>query len=168
LGNALASGLAGATGALIQLTSKVFGGVRERAGASYDEFRARPEHARWRAYALGFYGLIAATTFAGQFYTSNMLTAYVRVQPIELPASTQIFVRNDSDKSWMRVRITLNGIYSFDAPEVKPGAHVLLPVNKFAITDTVTARPTYAPRNVVPRQLVIDCDRGRLQLDLTP
>jgi hypothetical protein len=41
-------------------------------------------------------------------------------------------------------------------------------VNKFAITDTVTARPTYAPRNVVPRQLVIDCDRGRLQLDLTP
>jgi len=168
LGNALANGLAGATTALIQLTSKLFGEVRGRAGASVADFRARPEHARWRAYALGCYGLIVAATFAGQFYTSNKLTAYVRIQPIELPASTQIFVRNDSSKSWQSVRITLNGIYSYDAPEVKPGAHLLLTVNKFAVTDAVTAKPSYAPRNLVPRTMVIDCNRGRLELDLTP
>src|SRR5207244_3016635 len=62
VGSAIARGLAAATGLLIQLTSKVFGEVGKRGGAAVADFRARPEHARWRAYALGSYGALVAGT----------------------------------------------------------------------------------------------------------
>lgn len=151
VGAAIGKGLAAATGGLVSATSKVFGQVRQRAG----DFRARPEHSRWRAYALGLYALIVAATLAGQLYTDNAIRAYVRVQPVELPAMTQIFVRNDSKIVWHNVRLTLNGIYAYDQSELKPGQHILLPVNKFAVYDQV-GRPTFAPKNIAPKVLSID------------
>src|SRR5207237_884913 len=82
--------------ARVRITSRLFGEARTRSGAAVADVRARPEHARWRAYALGSYGAIIAATLAAQLYSSNALDAYVKVQPVDLPALTQIFVRNDS------------------------------------------------------------------------
>ena len=154
-GGAIGNGLAAATGALVSVAGKMFGQARQKAATSVADFRARPEHSRWRAYALGSYGLIVAATLAGQLYTDNSIKAYVRVQPVELPAMTQIFVRNDSKVAWYNVRVTLNGIYVFDQAELKPGQHILLPVNKFAVYDQV-GKATYAPKNIAPKQLFID------------
>ncbi len=154
-GSSIANGLAAGTGALVRLTGKIFGEVRDRAGTSVAEFRARPEHSRWRAYALFGYGLIAAATFAGQLYTNHGINAYVRVQPVELPALTQIFVRNDSRQAWKNVRLTLNGIYTYNQNEVRPGLFILLPVNRFAVFDG-SGKPTYAPKNIAPKMLAID------------
>jgi len=166
-GTALGNGLAAATGALVRLTGKLFGEVQKRAGTSVADFRARPEHSRWRAYALGSYGAIVGATFLGQLYTDNALRAYVRVQPVELPALTQIFVRNDSKKPWKSVKLTLNGIYSFEQSEVAQGAFILLPVNRFAVFDPL-GRPTYAPRTIVPRQLSIVTSDQHFETELKP
>jgi hypothetical protein len=165
IGSAIGNGLAAATGGLVRLTSKIFGEVAERAGTSMADFRARPEHSRWRAYALGSYGAIVAATLVGQLYTDNALQAYVRVQPVELPALTEIFVRNDSRRAWSNVKVTLNGIYAYEQPVVAPGAFILLPVNKFAVYDGM-GKPTYAPKNIVPKQLSIDTSEQHFETEL--
>ncbi len=157
--------LAAITSSLVRLTGKFFGGVRERSGTALADFRARPEHSRWRAYALGGYGMILAGTLGAQLYNYNSLGAYVRVQPVALPALTQIFVRNDSGKAWKNVKVTLNGIYYFERAEVPPGGHVLEPVNKFAIYDAQN-KPTFAPKNIAPKQLTIDTAEGRFETEL--
>lgn len=161
----IARALAAITSSLVRLTGKFFGGVRERSGTALADFRARPEHSRWRAYALGGYGIILAGTLGAQLYTSNSLGAYVRVQPVELPALTQIFVRNDSVKTWKNVKVTLNGIYYYERIEVPAGGHILLPVNKFAIYDSQN-KPTFAPKNIAPKQLSIDTAEGHFETEL--
>lgn len=161
----VASALAAVTSALVRLTGKIFGEVRDRGGAAVADFRARPEHSRWRAYALGCYGLILAGTLGAQLYTSNTIGAYVRVQPVELPALTQIFVRNDSGKTWRKVKVTLNGIYYVERAEVPPGGNIMMPVNKFAIYDAL-GKPTYAPKNIAPKLLSIDTAEAHYQTEL--
>ena len=165
VGAAIGGALAAVTRGIVSITGKLFGEVRERGGTALADFRARPEHSRWRAYTLGSYGLIVAATFAAQFYTKNSLDAYVRVQPVELPALTQIFVRNDSKKPWARVKLTLNGIYAYEQQELQPGLFILLPVNKFAVYDA-TGKPTYAPKNIVPKDLTIDTADAHFETDL--
>ena len=158
-GSATARGLSIAASSLIAVTRKRMGKLAARSGQVYGEFQARPEHARFRAYALGSYGMIAVATLLGQFYSANPLDAYVRVQRVEMPAMTNLFVRNDSQKSWKHLRLTLNGIYGYETNELKPGAHVLLPVNRFALFDG-KGKATYAPKDVSLKDLTIDCDRG--------
>jgi hypothetical protein len=164
-GTAFGNGLASATGALVRVTGKVFGGVRDTAGASVADFRARAEHSRWRIYALGSYGLVVATTFLGQLYTDNALGAYVRVQPVALPAMTQIFVRNDSRHVWNNVKLTLNGIYSYEQAQVQPGLFIMLPVNRFAVSDG-HGRATYAPKNIAPKLLTIETSDQHFETEL--
>lgn len=165
LGASVGKGLAAAARALIRVTSKIFGNVASRGGSAIAEFRARPEHSRWRAYALGSYGAIVAATLVGQLYTDNVLSAYVRVQRVDLPAMTQIFVRNDSGRSWRNVRLVLNGIYDYRTDELGPGGHVMLTVNRFAIRDPQGGKPTYAPRNIEPRTLIVDTSAGRYETE---
>lgn len=167
LGGAIAKGLGIAAATLIQLTSRFFGEAHKRSGAAYADFSARPEHARWRAYALGSYGLIVLGTLLGQLYSKNSLKAYVRVQPVDLPNATVLFVRNDSNKEWKHVKLTLNGIYGYETNQLPPGSHVLLPVTRFAIFD-VQGKPAYAPKNIPLKQLTIDCDRGSYETELAP
>ncbi|HET9754779.1 MAG TPA: hypothetical protein VFP52_17535 [Myxococcales bacterium] len=164
-GGAVGGALAATAGGLVSVTTRIFGEVASRGETALADFRARPEHSRWRAYTLGIYGAIVAVTLAGQLYTSNALDAYVRVQRVELPAMTQIFVRNDSRKPWRDVTITLNGIYDFHADEVEPGGHVMLPVNRFAVRDHL-GKPTYAPRNIAPKTLVVATDSARYETEL--
>jgi hypothetical protein len=109
--------------------------------------------------------MVVAATLAAQLYTDNVLGAYVRVQRVELPAMTQIFVRNDSGKAWHNVRLTLNGIYEYHADAVVPGGHVMLPVYKFAIRDP-SGKPSWAPRNLEPKTLLVDTATGRYETEL--
>ena len=164
-GATAANGLAAATGAMVRLSGRLFGRVRDRSRSSMAGFRARPEHSRWRAYALGCYGAVVATTLAGQLYNDNTLGAYVRVQPVELPALTQIFVRNDSHHAWKSVKLTLNGIYIYEKDEVPPGKFILLPVNRFAVFDQL-GRPTYAAKTIVPKLLSIDTSDVHYETEL--
>ena len=165
---AMARGLAAGTGLLVRLTSKLFGAAQKRGGAAMADFRARPEHARWRGYALGSYSALVAGTLVAQLYSSNPLDAYVKVQPVDLPNSTMVFVRNDGRREWKQVKLTLNGIYTFDAVELRPSANILVPITRFTVTDATSGRTTPAPKTIVPRQLAIDCDRGHLDVELTP
>jgi hypothetical protein len=165
--SALARGLSAAAGALVRLTSKLFGEVRTRGASAVGDFRARPEHSRWRAYALGCYGLIVAATLAGQLYTTNPLGVYVKVQHVDLPVSTLIFVRNDSRFPWKHARITVNGIYSHSRDEIAAGESLPLDLDKaFAVHDgsgKVLRRP---PKNLSLRSLALDCDHGHYETEL--
>lgn len=165
VGAAIGGGLAAVTGSLVSVSGKLFGEVRDRGGTALADFRARPEHSRWRAYTLGSYSLVVAATLVAQLYTKNTLDAYVRVQPVELPALTQIFVRNDSKKVWRNVKVTLNGIYAFEQAELPPGLFILLPVNRFALYGP-DGKPTFAPKNIVPKELSIDTADAHYETEL--
>ncbi|HYR20107.1 MAG TPA: hypothetical protein VEQ15_11485 [Myxococcales bacterium] len=163
----LARGLSAAAGALVRGSSTLFGQVRTRGATAVGDFRARPEHSRWRAYALGCYGLIVAATLTGQLYSSNPLGVYVKVQHVELPVSTLIFVRNDSSFAWKHARIVVNGIYSHSRDEIAAGESLPLDLDKaFAVKDgsgKILRRP---PKNLLLQSLALDCDRGRYETEL--
>ena len=79
-----------------------------------------------------------------------------------------VFVRNDGRREWKQVKLTLNGIYTFDASELRPSANILVPITRFTVTDASSGKTTSAPKTIVPRQLAIDCDRGHIDVELTP
>jgi hypothetical protein len=161
--SAFSRGLAALAGALV----RIFGRVRTRGATAVGDFRARPEHSRWRAYALGCYGLIVAATLAGQLYSSNPLGVYVKVQHVDIPVSTLIFVRNDSRFAWKHPRIVINGIYSHTRDEIPAGESLPLDLDKaFAVHDgsgRILRRP---PKNLPLQSLAIDCDRGHYETEL--
>ena len=149
---------------MVRGTSWVFGELKTRG----DGFRARPEHARWRAYALGSYGLLLAATLGAQLYSSNPLGVYLKVQRIELPLSMLIFVRNDSQLPWRHTKVTLNGIYSFERAEVPPGANLRLNVEQFAVLDSVTGKISHASKSLPLQSVSLDCDRGHFEQEFKP
>jgi hypothetical protein len=116
---------------------------------------------------MGSYGLIVAATLLGQLYTANPLGASVRVQRVEMPALTQIFVRNDSSKAWRGVKVTLNGIYVYETLQVDPGEHILLPADRFALFEK-DGRRTFAPKAMDPKTLLIETREGRFETELKP
>jgi hypothetical protein len=158
-------GIARILGRAATIIGRVFGRVGRKGGQVATQFARRPEHSRWRAYAFGWYAVIVAGTFAAQLYTENALGAYVKVQPVVLPNATIIFVRNDSAKSWGHPRVTLDGTYTYERDELPAGGHLTVPVDKFAVYDN--GRVAYAPRDVQPRKVRIDCDRGTFETELT-
>ncbi len=165
--SALARGLSAAAGALVRGSSRLFGQVKTRGATAVGDFRARPEHSRWRAYALGCYGLIVAATLAGQLYSSNPLGVYVKVQHVDLPVSTLIFVRNDSRFAWKHARIVVNGIYSHSRDEIAAGESLPLDLDKaFAVKDGSGKTLRRPPRNLPLQSLALDCDRGRYETEL--
>jgi hypothetical protein len=155
----LAPRLSVATRKVVAWTSRIFGELREQGGHAVREFQARPEHARWRAYALGSYGLIAVATLLFQFYDPNPLGAAVRVQRVEIPRSTYLSVRNGSRKPWKGVKLTLNGVYGYSQDFVRSGEVLLVQVDQFMVVDAAGV-PSYAPQGLDLRTLHIDCDRG--------
>jgi hypothetical protein len=164
-GSAAGNGLEKFASTLIKLTSKLYGHAVERGGAALTEFQARPEHSRWRAYAMGSYGFIVAATLLGQLYTENSLGVSVRVQKVEMPALTQIFVRNDSQKPWKGVKLTLNGIYTYETLQVDPGAFILLPADRFAVFDSL-GHKTFAPKAMEPKTLLLETRDGKYLSEL--
>jgi hypothetical protein len=139
--------------------------VGPKRGQAAEEFARRAEHSRWRAYAFGWYALIVVGTVAAQLYNDNVLGAYVKIQNVVLPNATMIFVRNDSPQRWSHPRVTLNGTYTFEGDDLPPGGHLTVPVDKFAVYDN--GRAAYAPRDVRPRKVRIECDRGIYETELT-
>ncbi|HEX4386070.1 MAG TPA: hypothetical protein VH083_24095 [Myxococcales bacterium] len=163
-GSAAGSALSAFAGALIQLTGKLYGQARDRSGAAVADFQARPEHSRWRAYSMAGYGALVAATLAAQLYTENKLGVAVRIERVEMPKLTQVFIRNDSDETWRNVKITLNGMYTYETLQVVPGGHVLLPVDRFALFDN-KGHATYPPKTIEPQTLAIQTRDGRWETD---
>ena len=166
LGGKLARGVAVVARMLVQLSRFGVDKAKLHGGKAITDFSERPEAIRWRAYAFGSYGAMVALTFAAQLWEPNSLYAYVKVQPVTLPESTVIFVRNDSKITWKDVKLVLNGIYGYERNELTPGSHVLLKVDRFAIYDP-TGKATFAPKDIPLKTLVIECDRGRFEQELT-
>lgn len=168
LGAAIGGALASFTGALVRGTSRIFGEVQKRSGTALADFRARPEHSRWRVFALLAWGSILAATLAVQFYDDNPLGVYVKIQHVDIPRSTFIFVRNDSRKPWRNTRLTLNGVYSYERPEVSPGDNLRLEPGQFTVLDSVSGRQTRFPRSGSLEMLSMDCDHGHFETILKP
>ncbi|GAC1609076.1 MAG: hypothetical protein NVS4B10_24510 [Myxococcales bacterium] len=150
--------------ALGALSARLYSKTRERGGALYEGFQGRPQHVRWRAYALAAYGAVLAATLAGQLYSTNKLGAYVRVQRVDIPATVEIFVRNDSRAAWDHVKLQLNGIYGYERARLSPGEYIQLKVEGFTLPNA-NGGVTRAPRNVHISQLTIDTDQGHFDLE---
>jgi hypothetical protein len=163
-GGGIAKAIFLAGNALGALSARLYSKTRERGGAVYEDFQGRPQHVRWRAYALAAYAAILAATLAGQLYTSNKLGAYVRVQRVDIPETVEIFVRNDSRIPWDHVKLQLNGIYAYERVRLVPGEYIQLKVEGFTVADSRGA-VAHAPRNVHIAQLTIDTDQGHYELE---
>ena len=164
---AVARALSIATRAVVSWTSRIFGELAEQGGHAVRGFQARPEHSRWRAYALGSYGLVVVATLLFQFYDPNPLGAVVRVQPVDIPRSTVILVTNNSRKPWKDVKLTLNGVFVYTQDLLPSGRSLRPEVDKFMVVDAA-GLPSFAPRTLEPRSMHIDCDRGSFDTELKP
>jgi hypothetical protein len=163
----LAPRLSVATRKVVAWTSRIFGELREQGGHAVREFQARPEHARWRAYAVGSYGLIVVATLLFQFYDPNPLGASVRPQTVEIPRATVILVTNNSRKPWKDVTLKLNGVFVYKSDLLAPGRSLRPEVDKFWVVDEA-GLPSFAPATLEPRTLHIDCDRGSFDAEFKP
>jgi hypothetical protein len=163
----IAQTLSVATRALVARTSRLFGELKQQGGHAVREFQSRPEHARWRAYALGSYGLIVVATLVFQFYDPNPLGADARVQRVEIPRSTYLFVRNGSRKPWKSVKLTLNGVYGYSQELLPSGGNLMVQVDQFNVVDAAGV-PSYAPPALEVRSLHVDCDRGSFDKEFKP
>jgi hypothetical protein len=56
-------------------------------------------------------------------------------------------------------------MYTFEEDALAPGGYLSVPVDKFAMYDN--GRAAYAPRDVRPSRLRIECDRGIYETELT-
>jgi hypothetical protein len=152
---------------VVSWTNRIFGELAEQGGQAVREFQARPEHSRWRAYALGSYGLVAVATLLFQFYDPNPLGAVVRVQPVEIPRSTVILVTNNSRKPWKDVTLTLNGVFVYQQDLLPSGRSLRPEVDKFRVVDAA-GLPSFAPGTLEPRSLHIECNRGSFDAEFKP
>lgn len=158
-------GVAG--GAIARVSVLVFGQVRTRSEAAYADFQKRRKHTRYRAYALGSYSLIAAATLLFQLYDHNSIAAYVRVERVDFPRSASaVFIRNDSQHRWSNVKVTLNGLWLYERPQIEPGDIVLVRVDRFAQVEPRTGKMQFPPPETVARRLRIECDAGRFESTL--
>jgi hypothetical protein len=144
----------------------IFGHVRTRAERAHSDFQKRDHHFRWRTYALGSYGLLVALTLLFQVaYQPNSLRAYVRLEHLEFPKATYVFLVNESDKPWTKIRVTLNGLYSYERLKLEPGQNVQLRLDRFAQIDKSTGRMKFAPQDIVAQRLLVECEQGRYETE---
>jgi hypothetical protein len=68
---------------------------------------------------------------------------------------TQILVRNESGDLWTDVSITLDGGWKLERRTVRPGDELVVSVAQF------TKDGAYAPRDLRPETVTIDCREGR-------
>lgn len=139
--------------------------ARRRGAAAVEEFQRRPEHVRYRAYALGAYALILAGTLVAQLYRQNALGAYVRVKRVDIPETTEVFVRNDSDRPWTRLHLQLNGLYGYRREALPPGGYVQLKAEAFSAVGP-DGKPSRAPRGMRIDRVTVDTDQGHTDVEL--
>ncbi len=142
----------------------VFGLVRTRGERALADFQKRDRHSRLRAYAFGAFGLLAAATLLGQLYEANSLGAYVRVEKVDLPKATTVFIRNDSDKPWVGLKVTLNGKYEYERLRLEPYQSFQVRVDRF--TSHGVGSLSFAPVTTEARLIAIECDRGRFEKEI--
>ena len=165
-GNATARGLGIAGRAIGRASVLIFGRVRKSSEAALADFQQRRKHSRWRAYALGSFGAIAAVTLLAQLYQQNSIAGYIRVEHIDFPVrSAAVFIRNDSATRWTNLKITLNRRFIYERSHLNPGDNAQLAVSRFAVPGT--SNPIkFAPPDTIARHILIECDAGRLESDL--
>ncbi len=166
-GSATARGLAAAGRVLGRLSVLIFGQVRAKSERAYADFQKKRPHARLRIYAFASYGCIVGLTLLAQTYSPNSLGAYVRVEKVDLPAVTAVFIRNDSPVPWQNVKVTLNGRYGYEVLQLKANDFKLVRVDRFTAIGVKTAKDLpFAPPDTEARHIAIDCDRGHFEKDL--
>lgn len=163
-GSALGRALFVASNALGALSNRL-SIARRRGAAAVEDFQRRPEHVRYRAYALGAYGLLVAATLAAQLYRENPLGAYVRVKRVDIPETTEVFVRNDSGRPWTRVRLQLNGLYGYEREALRPGGYVQLKAEAFSAVGA-DGKPSRAPRGMRIDKVTVETDQGHTDVEL--
>jgi hypothetical protein len=164
-GTAVARGLALAANALVRISRLGFDEAKERGGHALHQFAQRPQQTRQRVYAFSSYGLILALTLAAQLWEPNSLQAYVKIEPVALPEATVIFVRNDSGHTWKDVKVLLNDRFEYQRPDLPPTHYISLQIDRFASYDA-NGKASYAAKDLVPKKVSIECDRGHFLLDL--
>jgi len=90
---------------------------------------------------------------------ANSLGAEVQVS--ETLLGTQISIENTSGRMWTDVTLTLDGGWHWATPTVREGHREVVATSRFARDGA------FAPSNLKPRTLTIECAQGRVTTPLS-
>ncbi|GEJ57284.1 hypothetical protein [Anaeromyxobacter diazotrophicus] len=146
----------------LSAAAEVLGGWRARAADLADGFRRSDRFFKMRAGIVAAWAVLSLLTLWGSCATPgqhNALGADVQVNRDSI-MGTQLLVRNDSDRNWEDVVLTLDDGWRYAQPTLRPQDLVVLSVSSFRKGDEAP------PRDHRPRALRISCRQGSGRFDL--
>jgi hypothetical protein len=138
------------------------GGAGALPGQLRDALRRADRFARMRAGIVAGWAVISLATLwltCSGPAAANPLGADVQVSRDSL-LGVQLLVRNDSDRIWEDVVLTLDGRWRYAQPTMRPRDLVVLAVSAFKDGEQA------APRDHRPRAVVLSCSQGTGRFDL--
>jgi hypothetical protein len=73
-----------------------------------------------------------------------------------------VFVRNDSEQIWTRVRVFVNDDWELDRDALPPSENIDANLAQFHRKGDRTGN-SHAPREVVPEKIRVKCDQGSFE-----
>jgi len=137
--------------------------LRERAAAWLEEFRRSDRFFRMRAGVVGSWILLSLVTLwvaCPSSGPSNPLGADVQVLRESLVGGQQLLVRNESDRIWTDVVLTLDESWTYRHPTMRPHDQLVLSMTHFRKDSQAAAR------DLRPRTLSVECREGSHRFDL--
>jgi hypothetical protein len=143
-------------------TGRMTVAAKDLASDLTEGIRKSDRYSRLRAAVVGTWAILALMTFWVACPSSgpgNSLGAVVQLLP-ESIMGTQILVHNDSERLWTDVVFTVDGAWKHQRKTIRGGDKVVLPVEQFSRDGEA------APRGLKPKELVIECEQGKVTAPL--
>jgi hypothetical protein len=136
--------------------------ARERLRRVADDFRRADRFFKMRVGIVGAWAVLSMATLWGAcstFGPTNALGADVQVNRNSI-MGVQLLVRNESNRIWEDVVLTLDDGWKYTHKTMRPHDLVVLSMSSFKRGDDAP------PRDYKPRALVIACGQGSERFDL--
>jgi hypothetical protein len=128
-----------------------------------EELRRSDRFFRARLAVAGTWVLLALVTVWVACPSSgptNPLGAEVQLLRESLVGGQQLLVRNESDRIWTDVVLTLDDDWRYRHPTLRPHDQLVLSMGHFRKGEEA------APRDLRPRTLAVECEQGGHRFDL--
>jgi len=136
--------------------------LRGLASKIVDDFRRSDRFFKLRVGIVATWAVLSIATLWGACATTgpaNALGADVQVSRDSIMGA-QILVRNESNRIWEDVVLTLDDSFRYSHKTMRPHDLIVLSMSSFKRGDEVP------PPNYRPRSLVVSCEQGTQRFDL--
>ena len=148
------------------LARGALGAAGDLAGEMAKGYRKSTRYFRMRAAVVGGWALLSIVTLWAACPSTgiaNALGADAQLLSRSDPGvllGTQIFVSNESTRLWTDVVLTLDGGWRHERKTIRPGDKLVVPITQFKRDGAG------APPDLEPREIIIECEQGRVTAQL--